>query len=132
MDRDRGRTTGLRLLPPVKCSPGFRADLWLSLQSEGTLAPGPTQFWQSMGLERTADNVIRPCLARNFSGSANCPRHSRPTGSGLEHSGTRIEISSGRRSAYAQSFGPRLLPATCSNLSHRRRTLRQFCELSVG
>ncbi len=70
MDRVCRRKTGLRFLPAVECSPEFRSHLWLSLQSERTLAPGQTQVWQALGLERAAHDVIRSSLARNLSGSA--------------------------------------------------------------
>src|SRR2546430_4143844 len=131
MDRVCRRKTGLRFLPAIECSPEFRSDLWLSLQSERTLATGPAQLWQAMGLERTAHNVVRSGLARNFSGSANRSRHSRRARGRIEHSRARIEISSGRRSAHAQPGGPRLLQTACSNLSHSRKAARQFGELSA-
>src|SRR5438270_9417085 len=131
MDRVCRRKTGLRFLPAVECSPEFRSHLWLSLQSERTLATGPAQLWQAMGLERAAHNVVRSGLARNFSGSADRSRHARRARGRIEHSRARIEISSGRRSAYAQPGGPRSLQATCSNLSHSRRAARQFRELSA-
>src|SRR6267143_1343976 len=122
MDRVSGRKTGLRLLFAIQCAPGFRSHLWLSLQSERTLAPDPTQLWRAVGLERTADDVIRSSLARNFSGSEISPHGSRRPRGRIEYSRTRIEISSRRRSAHAQPRGSRLLQATCGNVSRSRRT----------
>src|ERR1700731_1068402 len=129
MDRVRRRKAGLHLLSAVKYPPRFRSDLWLSLQSERTLAPSSAQLWRAVGLERAADDLIRSRLARNFSGSANRARPSRRTRGSIEHSRTRIEISRRGRSATAQSRRPRLLHATCPNLSHSRRAARQFREL---
>ena len=131
MDWDSGRETGLRFVLANKCSARFRQDFWLSLGSERPLASSAPEFWCAMGLERTAHDLIRCVVARNFSWSANCPRGPRRAGSGIEHSRTRLEISSGRRSADAESGGPRLLPATCSNLPQGRRAARWFAKLSA-
>src|SRR5207302_8118862 len=124
MDRDTGRKAGLHFLLADKCWPRRRSDLWLALQSERILAPGAAELWREVGLERTAHDVIRSRLARNFSGSANRARRSRRTRGRIEHSRARVEISSCARSANAQSGGPQLLQTTCSNLSRSQGAAR--------
>src|SRR5205807_9589782 len=101
MDRVRETKAGLRLLPAVKYPPRFRSDLWLSPQSQSTLAANAAQFRRTMGLERAAHDVIRSRLARNFPCSANRARHSRRGRGSIEHSGARIKISIRGRYAHA-------------------------------